>query len=342
MSLRLSPAGGVATGVGSLPGTDPAEAAAIVAGDLPDLPHLPELPARGPGADMVGRTAGLLVDLHVDVQPSGWRLVDRPGQDERRARGYLGQDLDEFEAHTQGCTGPVKVQACGPWTLAAALQLPRGEPVLSDRSAVVDVAASLADGLVGHVADLRSRLPGAQLVLQLDEPSLPAVLLGAVRSSSGMRAVASVPEPAAESLLRTVIDAVGVPVLVHCCAVRPPVSLAQRAGAAGVSIDLTRVSSPYDEIGEAVEAGLTLLAGVVPSIDQARVSDPSTTVEPVRRIWATLGLTHDQLVEQVVVTPTCGLAGASPAGARAAMRLAREAARALRELDPVQSRRSSR
>ena len=52
--------------------------------------------------------------------------------DERRARSYLGQDLDELEAHADGFVGPVKLQVCGPWTAAAALQLPRGEPVLND------------------------------------------------------------------------------------------------------------------------------------------------------------------------------------------------------------------
>ena len=57
----------------------------VVLDELPDLPYLPELPARGPGADMIGRGAALLVDLHVDVQPSGWRFVDRPGLDQRRA-----------------------------------------------------------------------------------------------------------------------------------------------------------------------------------------------------------------------------------------------------------------
>ncbi len=70
---------GAVTGIGSLPGTDPAEAAALVLGELPDLPHLPELPARGPGADMVGRGAALLVDLPVELVPSGWRLTARPG-----------------------------------------------------------------------------------------------------------------------------------------------------------------------------------------------------------------------------------------------------------------------
>jgi hypothetical protein len=68
---------GVATGVGSMPGEDIDGALAVVVEALQALPHLPELPARGPGSDLVGRTAGRLVDLHVDLQPSGWRLVDR-------------------------------------------------------------------------------------------------------------------------------------------------------------------------------------------------------------------------------------------------------------------------
>ena len=66
-------------------------------GELPDLPHLPELPARGPGADMIGRTAALLIDLPVDLQPSGWRLADRPGRDLRRPRDLLARDLDALE-----------------------------------------------------------------------------------------------------------------------------------------------------------------------------------------------------------------------------------------------------
>ena len=67
---------GSATGVGSMPGTDVREAMRVVLGELPDLPHLPELPGRGVGADLTGRTVGLLLDLHAEVQPSGWRFVD--------------------------------------------------------------------------------------------------------------------------------------------------------------------------------------------------------------------------------------------------------------------------
>lgn len=327
--------GGVATGVGSMPGTDARESAALVVGELPDLPHVVELPGRGPGADMVGRAAALLVDLHVDLQPSGWRLVDRPGMDERRARGYLGQDLDELEEHADGVVGPVKLQVTGPWTLAAALQLPRGEPVLTDPGALRDLVASFTEGVRLHVAELHKRLPGAFPVLQLDEPSLPAVLAGEVRRSSGATTVRAVAETAAEDVLHALVDTVGASVVVHCCAARPPVDLLRRAGVAGLSIDLLLVGDSLDqELGEVVEAGLALLAGVVPALPSAAgVSDVRSTVEPVRRLWHQLGLDQERLSRQVVVTPTCGLAGASPAYARAALSRARETARALTELE---------
>ena len=74
-----APTWGPASGVGSLPGTDPAEAVRLVVGELPDFAHLPELPARGPGADLIGRSAAFLVDLAFDLTPAGWRLVARPG-----------------------------------------------------------------------------------------------------------------------------------------------------------------------------------------------------------------------------------------------------------------------
>jgi hypothetical protein len=69
-----------------MPGTDVAEAIAVVLGELAEFAHLPELPARGPGADMIGRTAGLLVDMPVQTTPRGWQLAARTGRGLRRAR----------------------------------------------------------------------------------------------------------------------------------------------------------------------------------------------------------------------------------------------------------------
>ncbi|MDV9177000.1 methionine synthase [Streptomyces sp. W16] len=321
---------GAATGIGSLPGNDAREAAKTATGAFEDFPFLPELPARGPGADMIGRTAGLLVEVYARVEPSGWRIGDRPGRDTKRAWAWLGEDLDAFEEFTQGYEGPLKVQAVGPWTLAAGLELRNGESVLSDPGACRDLAGSLAEGLRNHLADVQRRVPGAQIVLQLDEPSLIAVLRGHVRSASGYRTYRAADRQLVESTLREVVEVHEAgPVVVHSCAPDVPFALLRRAGAAGVSFDFSLLTERDDDvIGEAVEAGTRLFAGVVPGTDSA-LSDPAGSVMGVRTLWRRLGLRPGLLAEAVTITPACGLAGASPEYARHALAHCVRAARSL-------------
>ena len=117
----------LASGIGSWPGTDPREAIVTVRDLLTEhLPYLPETPARVPGADIIGRGAGVLTDLPVELVPSGWRLTSRPGRDAERTASLWRQDLDELAEAYDGYTGPLKVQVAGPWTLAASIELNRG------------------------------------------------------------------------------------------------------------------------------------------------------------------------------------------------------------------------
>src|SRR5271165_6879856 len=202
-----------------MPGANPAEAMRVIAGELPDFPHLLELPDRGPGADLTGRTAALLVDLAVEVTPRGWRLAERPGRDLARARSMLSSDLDVLEEVLDRFRGPLKIQLCGPWTLAATLELPRTMNVaVADPGAVGDLIASLAEGAAAHVAELTKRVPGGRLIVQFDEPALPAVAGGAVPTASGMSRLAAVePDPMRDGLAQ-VLAATRSYTVVHCCA----------------------------------------------------------------------------------------------------------------------------
>jgi methionine synthase II (cobalamin-independent) len=306
-----------ATGIGSLPGTDPAEAVRMVLGTLPDLPFLPELPARGQHADLAGRSAALLADLPVDLQPAGWRLTTGRSRDGARARDLLSYDLDALQEAADSPPA-LKLQCAGPWTLAALLELPRGDRVLADPGAVDDLAQSLAEGLARHLADVAARLPGTRLVLQLDEPSLPAVLGGGIPTASGFgRLRAPAASRAVEVLARVL--AVAESTVVHCCAPQLPIALLRKAGAGAISLDATLLTPRDDDpLGEAVESGAGLLLGVVPSRD-APMSDLTAAMEPVRALWRRLGMPPERLPSTVVVTPTCGLAGASPGHARRAL-----------------------
>ncbi|WP_207782687.1 hypothetical protein [Phytoactinopolyspora limicola] len=327
----------VASGVGSLPYEDRDEAARVVLGELPEFPHVPELPWRGAGSEIVGRTAALLVDLHVDLQPSGWRLVDRGGFDERQARSALRADLDAMEIAAHGYAGPLKLQVGGPLTLAATLQRTRGDRAVADHGARRDLAESLAEGVAGHVADLAKRIPGASLVVQLDEPSLPAVLAGEIPTISGFGRLRAVRNDEAETLLRAVIDAVDAPVVVHCCAARLPASLVHRAGAVAVALDITLVDGEYvTDLAQAVDAGLGLWPGIVPSLEPE--TPPADRELAQRMVGLCRRLDQDpaQMAPRMVVTPTCGLAGSGVPWARHAYRLARETARTFADIVGVE------
>jgi hypothetical protein len=343
---------GAATGIGSMPGTNPDEAMRVIAGELPDFPHLHELPGRGPGADITGRTAGLLVDIPVDVTPRGWRIAERPGRDLTRARSILSTDLDVLEEVLDGYQGLLKLQLCGPWTLAATLELPRTLNVaIADPGAVADLTASLAEGAAAHVADVAKRVPGAQLIVQLDEPALPAVAGGEVPTQSGLSRLAPPEEDVLRERLAQVVASTGRYTIVHCCAPAVPFGLIGLSGANGVAFDLGLLRrGEEDGVAEAAEAGHGLLigavatgpapapaaAGTAPAGQRISPNDGSTeardTADRVIRLYQRLGLPLTTLPEQAVITPACGLAGASPAQARAALTRCREAASMVPEL----------
>jgi methionine synthase II (cobalamin-independent) len=330
-----------ATGVGSLPGTDAADyevAVKTVLDTLPDLPHVPELPGRGAHADLTGRTLAVVAELGVDLQPAGWRLTGPSGSsgvDHRRARSLLAQDLDVVEEQAQGYAGSFKAQVAGPWTLAATVERPRGDRVLADHGARRELAEALAEGLRAHVADLRRRVPGADLVVQVDEPALPAVLAGRVPTASGFHRHRSVDAPAASAALELAFAAVqdaGAVSVAHCCAADVPVSLLTGAGASGVSVDLdVLTAAAYDDLAGLLEQGRPVHLGVVPAVAPAHRPTDSTVTERVLRFLDMLGLAPGGAAS-LVVTPTCGLAGADPAWAREAMRLVAEVAAHLREV----------
>lgn len=327
-----------ASGVGSWPGTDIRETLRVVRDTLgglgagagaQGLPYLPELPDRGPGADLVGRGAALLAELPVDLQPAGWRLTDRPGRDQGRAEAFLRQDLDELAEAFDGWAGPLKVQAAGPWTLASSVWLPRGERVISDEGAARDLVDSLAEGVAQHLDAVRRLVPGAELVLQLDEPSLPAALAGRLPTASGYGLVRALdPQTALDGLNRVLAAAVGSATVVHSCAPGIPLPLLRRTGAA-LSLD-TALLGPrgWEGVAVAVEEGTAVYAGCVPT--QGALPSALEVADALTARWRDLGMPVETLAA-LTVTPACGLAALTPAQALSVQRVCVETARELTE-----------
>jgi hypothetical protein len=149
---------------------------------------------------------------------------------------------------------------------------------------------------------------------------------------SGYGRVPAVAAPEAREGLAAVLDAArdaGALTVVHCCARDVPIALLREGGADAVSLDVTLLdASGWESVAASVEAGMALWAGVVPTAGSLPGTGQLADIVTAR--WREVGLPVSGLVG-VVVTPTCGLVGSSPAGARAALRRGVEVAAELTE-----------
>ena len=131
-----------------------------------------------------------------------------------------------------------------------------------------------------------------------------------------------------EQELAAVVAAVPHPVVVHCCAPRAPIGLLRAAGADAVSVDVGLVQD--------LDARRRGGRGAAPTCCSAscraptrRCRRPKATASRVSALWNELGFPVERLPAAVTLTPACGLAGATPGYARAAMAHVREAAKYL-------------
>ena len=203
------------------------------------------------------------------------------------------------------------------------------------------------------VAEVAKRLPQATLAVQFDEPALPAVARGGVPTASGLSRVRTPDEEVLRERLHQVLTAAAAPgddprsprpggpppgtpryTIVHCCARNYPFGIISGAGADAVSFDISLLErGDYDELAAITEAGVGLLAGAIEfDYPERRGVTPTDTARAVAEVWRKMGLPPAQCAQQVVVTPACGLAGASLAQARGALRWCREAAHILPEM----------
>jgi methionine synthase II (cobalamin-independent) len=287
---------------------------------------------------MIGRAAALLVDIGMDTVPRGYRIASGRSAVVRRAASLLDEDIDALEeawekAGLRGGTRAVKVQAPGPITLAAQLELPGGHRAITDPGAVRDLAGSLAEGVAAHRAELARRLD-TQVVVQFDEPSLPAALEGRLTGVTSFTPVHPVDESVAIGLLDDCVAIVGVDVALHSCAAGLPWKVLQRSCIHALSVDVsTLTAADLDGVGDFVDSGRTVMLGVVPTVAPSARPSAEEMAKAGVAVTDRLGFARSVLRERIGITPACGLAAATPQWARTAIELAQSIADAFAE-DP--------
>lgn len=257
----------------------------------------------------------------------------------RRAVSLLDEDIDALEEAWEKAGGAVsgravKVQAPGPITLAAGLELPNGHRAITDSGAVRDLAASLAEGVERHRAEVARRL-ATTVVVQYDEPVLPAALAGRLTGVTALNPVHPVDEVAAITLIDTCVAAAGAEVMVHCCAAEIPWNVLQRSSINAVAVDASMLGDAgLDGLGEFLDSGRVVVLGLLATSAPQRRTSAHEVAAAAIAITDRIGFSRNVVGRQVGISPACGLAGVSVEWARAALELAQRAADAV-EADPA-------
>jgi methionine synthase II (cobalamin-independent) len=328
-----------ATGIGSVPFTDPEEAAALILKVLPEIPFWPQMVRLGYQEDMVSQAVKGLPAIKADDAARAAVVDPALPRDQALAQFYeafLGQELASFAlgreeargfyallagvARGGGPPAALKGQLAGPVTVAGMIKDLEGKPILFDRELTQAVCLGLARKAAWQAEEFRQA--GAQPVIFFDEPFLTgfgSAFLPISRDEVGeiLGSTLEATREAGEMLLG-----------VHCCG-NTDWDLLLKAPLDIVSFD----SHGYFESLALYEKSLKnfynrggrLAWGLVPTAGEA------LEAETLEDLWQRFqgqvkdlggrGFDLKMVLSQALLTPACGLGYLSPELAARALSL---------------------
>ncbi|AGN18982.1 hypothetical protein J433_04740 [Corynebacterium glutamicum MT] len=315
-----------AYGLGELPGKSAAEAADIIQGETGDLLHIPQLPARGLGADLIGRTVGLLDMINVDRGARSWVMSTRPSRLTHLTGDFLDMDLDACEETWGTGIDKLKIQVAGPWTLGARIELANGHRVLSDRGAMRDLTQALIAGIDAHARKVAGRFR-AEVQVQIDEPELKSLIDGSLPGTSTFDIIPAVNVADASERLQQVFSSIEGPTYLNLTGQIPTWDVARGAGAdtVQISMDQVRGNEHLNGFGETITSGIRLGLGITTGKDvvDELLERPRQKAVEVARFFDRLGVGRNYLVDAVDIHPGEDLVQGTITEAAQAYRMAR-------------------
>jgi methionine synthase II (cobalamin-independent) len=341
----------MATGVGSLPLTDPDQAVALALRYLPEAPIWPQLPQRGfreqMGAQYSEALPGILrdearqrffFDTTRDLAPELERFFER----------YLEKDYEFFGLSEEFAAGwqaflralerspPVRARylkghVTGPLTAGISYKDELGRDIIHNEQLFDAVVKNLAMKAAWQVVRLGKF--GKPVIVFLDEPAMET--LGSAFSPAA-------PELVAEKL-DEIIEAIherGGIAGIHCCG-NADWPLIFNTKVDIVNFDafgyLDRVLLYPAQIRAFLARGGALAWGIVPTGAFTGAETADSLVEKLEGGFGrleTAGVPRTTILRQCLITPSCGLGSLTPERAEAILKLTLEISERLRRTLP--------
>ncbi|MBM3128680.1 MAG: methionine synthase [Chloroflexi bacterium] len=326
---------GLATGVGSLPHSDPRDALRVTLENFSALPYWPQLPKRDFRENMYAQFSENLVGVQMDLAHERLDLVKDEtlmAQVEAFYARYLEDDLDLFAVSADYAAGLyalrdqraalkkakwIKGQVTGPISFGLKVVDQNLKPMLYDdtlRDVLVKHIARKAQWQEKFLSDL-----GTPIIF-VDEPSL--ALIGA--------SVVALNRDDVVRDLEEVFSSLHCLTGTHCCGNTDWAMLLQTSVNI-ISFDAYNYAENLAlfaaDVKHFLARGGALAWGIVPTVEEQIMSETADAL--VARLDAAInllvkkGIDRALLYERALITPACGLGPVSPAAAERAFALTR-------------------
>lgn len=328
------------TMIGSMPHTDPSQACSLVVRHLEDIPVWPQLPKRSFLEHMSvqfsqGFPGIVIKDNSIYVDRS--RDWDEPL--ERLYAAYLENDVDKYAVSAEYAAGLhtflsltsmtpllVKGQITGPisWGLSVTDDSRRAiiyDDMLSDAAAkMLRLKAAWQEKVLGKIC--------RNTIIFVDEPAM--VSYGS--------AFFSLPRERVVGLLEEVLGGISGLKGIHCCG-NTDWSLLLATSTDIISFDTYNYAQSLSLYPAEVKRFLArkgaIAWGIVPNDEQQLAGETASSLkdrlEEAMATFTRNGVAFKQLVEQGLLTPSCGLAAMSPEAAARTLELLAELSQKIRK-----------
>lgn len=305
------------TMIGSMPHTDPDEACSLVTNYLKDIPAWPQLPKRSPMEQMCvqyseGFPGVVIKDERIYIDRSqDW---DKPLEELYTA--YLENNTAKYAISTEHAAGlhkflslgnltplAVKGQVTGPISWGLAVTDDSGRAILYD-DMLADAAAKLLRLKAGWQEKALSKI-AKNTIIFVDEPAM----------SSYGSAFFSLSQEKVTSLLEEVLGGIRRLKGVHCCG-NTDWSLLLGTSTDIISLDAYNYAESLTlypaEVKKFLDRNGAIAWGIVPNNEKQLVGETASSLkdrlEEAMAPFTRNGIPFKHLIEQGLLTPSCGLA----------------------------------
>lgn len=327
--------------IGSMPHKDAKEACRVVVRflkDIPCWPQLPNLTSRESMAIQVSEGFPGIIQKGNDLLIDG--ANDHSAALEQLYMAYLENDSSKFPMTEEYAAGfyqllqqadlsplAIKGQLIGPISWGLSVKDSTGNVILYDEI-LSDAAAKMLRLKAGWQEKTLAQICKNTIIF-IDEPAM----------TSYGSAFFSLPEERVIALLQEVFDGIGGLKGIHCCG-NTDWSLILSTGIDIMNFDAYNYAESLTLYPAEVKAFLdrkgAIAWGIIPTdeanIQKENVASLKDRLEEAMAPFTRKGIAFKQLVEQGLLTPSCGLAGVKEEAAILALELLTELSREMRRI----------